>query len=172
MKHVYKLCFLGNGGVGKTTLIQRYLTGSFNERTLMTLGVDFYIKYLIVDGERVTIQVWDLGGEDRFRFLLPSYCRLANGAVFVYDVTSPRSVLDIGDWLNLLERTAGKIPVLLVGTKKDLESERKVSLSEAKEIGKSYDINECMEASAKTGENVELLFDKICQMVISKFRSR
>ncbi len=83
MKHVYKLCFLGNGGVGKTTLIQRYLTGSFNESTLMTLGVDFYIKYLIVDGESVTIQIWDLGGEDRFRFLLPSYCRLANGAVFV-----------------------------------------------------------------------------------------
>ncbi len=166
MDHFYKLCFLGDSGVGKTTLIQRYLTGSFSANTLRTLGIQFDVKVLVVDGERVTLQIWDFSGEDRFRFILPSYCLQANGAVFLYDITSPHSLLVMRDWLNLLWATAGKVPVLLAGTKKDLESQRKITPSKAMELGKTQEITGFMETSAKTGENIEFLFEKISRMLI------
>jgi small GTP-binding protein len=168
MEHFYKICFLGNSGVGKTTLIQRYLSGSFNESTRLTLGVEFHVKDLIVDNDHVTLQIWDFGGEERFRFILPSYCRRANGAIFMYDITDPRSLLDIGEWLKILWQNAGQIPVLLVGTKKDLESERKIPPKEVKQIGITHKVTEFLEASAKTGENVELIFEKISRILIPK----
>ncbi len=166
MDHFYKLCILGDARVGKTSLIQRYLIGTFNESTIPTLGVGFYVNSFIVDGERVTLQIWDFGGEERFRFLIPSYCVGANGALFVYDITSPRSLIDMGEWLDLLEKTTGKIPVLLVGTKIDLGSLRKITPSKAMEYGKTREITEFLETSAKTGENVESVFEKISHLLI------
>ncbi len=168
MDYFYKLCFLGDAGVGKTTLVQRYMTGSFSANTILTLGVNYSVKVLILGSERITLQIWDFGGEERFRFLLPSYCLGASGAIFVYDITSPRSLLDIGEWLKLLEKTAGKVPVLLVGTKSDLVGRRRISPHEAMEIGKCYGVTDFLETSAKTGDNVKVVFEKISRIIMMK----
>ncbi len=166
LEHYYKLCLLGDAGVGKTTLIARYLTGSFNEHTQLTLGVQFHVKRLDLDGLPVMLQVWDFGGSGHFRFLVPAYLAGAKGAIFVYDITSPPSLSSLNTWMSLLQSSIRMVPVLLVGTKNDLAQDRKVSLREAKEMGKIYGITQVMEASAKTGENVEHVFDMIARMLV------
>ncbi len=166
LEQFYKLCLLGDVGVGKTTLIARYLTGSFNEYTQLTLGVQFHVKKLNIDGLPVTLQVWDFGGSGHFRFLVPAYLAGAKGAIFVYDITSPRSLSSLNEWMALLQSSIGMVPVLLVGTKNDLAQDRKVSVLEAIEMGKIYGITQVMEASAKTGENVEQVFNTIARMLV------
>ena len=90
---IFKVCIFGDGGVGKTTLIKRYLSGTFDESTRITIGVDFHIKKLEVEGKQITLQLWDFAGEERFRMLLPTYMRGAKGGIFLYDIcllyTSP-----------------------------------------------------------------------------------
>ncbi len=83
MDAMFKLCIFGDGGVGKTTLVKRYLTGVFAGDTTMTIGVDFHIKKLNIEGKEVGLQIWDFAGEDRFRFLLPSYVFGTSGGIFM-----------------------------------------------------------------------------------------
>ncbi len=168
MEHIYKICLLGDPGVGKTTLITRYLTGSFNEYTQLTLGVQFHVKKLELDGALFTLQIWDFGGGGRFRFLVPSYLAGVNGIIFVYDITSTRSLSSLGKWMALVPTSTGKVPILLVGTKNDLAHDRQVSLHEAVEQGKPHGITQLKEASAKSGENVEHVFETISRMVLER----
>jgi len=82
----FKIVLFGDSQTGKTTLAHRFLTNLFKEDIIMTLGVDFHLKPLEINGEMVKLQIWDFAGEERFRFLFPSYIRGANGAVFMYDI--------------------------------------------------------------------------------------
>ncbi|MCK4688545.1 MAG: GTP-binding protein, partial [Candidatus Lokiarchaeota archaeon] len=81
---MFKICIFGDGGVGKTTLVKRYMTGVFKGDSTMTIGVDFHVKKLEINGLNVSLQIWDFAGEDRFRFLLPSYVIGASGGIFMY----------------------------------------------------------------------------------------
>src|SRR5271157_533341 len=126
MSYAFKVLLLGDGGVGKTTLVQRYVTGAFIANTKITIGVDFATKSLLIDGAQVMLQVWDFGGEERFRFILPTYCNGAKGGIFVYDVTNLQSLLHAGEWLKIVRDQAGDIPVIMVGTKADLVEKRAV----------------------------------------------
>ncbi len=83
----FKIVVGGDGGVGKTTLLHRFVTGSFEETTHMTIGVQFHNKELHIADFDVTLSVWDLGGQDRFRFILPSYVLGAKGALLLFDLT-------------------------------------------------------------------------------------
>ncbi len=166
MERIYKICLIGDPGVGKTTLITRYLTGSFNEHTQLTLGVQFHVKKLALDGAPVTLQIWDFGGSGRFRFLVPSYLAGVNGIIFVYDITSARSLASLEKWLTLVPASTGRVPILLVGTKNDLAPDRQVSLHDAITHGSRHEIAQVMEASSKTGENVEHAFETISRMMI------
>ncbi|MFX1490309.1 MAG: Rab family GTPase, partial [Promethearchaeota archaeon] len=95
----YKVVIFGDAGCGKTTLTQRFLTNLFKSDTRMTIGVDFEVKSMDINAKKVKLQIWDFGGEERFRFLLPTYVRGANGALFMYDVTNYSSLAHIDDWL-------------------------------------------------------------------------
>ena len=161
-----KLAVSGKGGVGKTTLVQRYVTGTFNAGTKITIGVDFHTKSLSVDGSDVILQVWDFGGEERFRFILPTYSNGAKGAIFVYDVTNLESLLHAGEWLKLVRSEAGAIPVVMVGTKADLGHLRVVDPAEAEAVAWEFGIAQVFEASSKTGNNVEEVFETITHFIL------
>ncbi len=166
MRYTFKLMIAGDGGVGKTTFVDRYISGTFPDNTRITLGVQFMVKRLNFDGNPVDLQIWDFGGEDRFRFILPAYCRGAHGAIFMYDITSPASLYHIDDWMMVLRSQNGKFPVLMGGTKADLQYARKVEIAEAmKEAGK-FGIPEAIEVSSKTGQNVNQLFEEMCKLMI------
>jgi len=141
---IFKIVFFGDGGVGKTTLINRYLTGVFIKDSMITIGVDFHVKKLEIDGKRVSLQIWDFAGEDRFRFLMPSYVVGADGGIFMFDLTSYTSLKNFNDWIELFKKgykgNNNQIPVLMVGSKLDLEYKRAVSREKAFELAKKNNL--------------------------------
>ncbi|GAB4319108.1 MAG: Rab family GTPase [Promethearchaeota archaeon] len=164
----FKLLMTGDGGVGKTTLTQRFVTGLFTESTRITIGVDFHTKDVEVDGHRVKLQIWDFGGEERFRFLLPSYCRGAAGALFLFSITSYTSLSHMPEWLQIVRENAPGVPILLVGSKRDLEKHRAVPTSDAVEYARGSGLAGYVEVSAKDGTNVEETFTTITRLMIER----
>ncbi len=171
-KLAYKLCIFGSGGVGKTTLIKRYVTKIFEEDIKMTIGADFSIRNVTVDGKPVTLRIWDFAGEERFRVLLPSFAKGADGGIFMFDITRYSTIKDIDDWLSIFEYFVSEkemnIPIIMVGGKSDLEDKRSVQSEEAIELANKYKLSGYIECSSKTGENVEQIFETITKEMIEK----
>ncbi len=166
--YTFKLVLFGDGGVGKTSLAQRYLTGIFADNTKITIGVEFHIKDVVVEGNRVKLQIWDFGGEERFRFILPTYCRGASGGIFFFDVTCPASLLHLDAWLGVVQGVTGNIPLLMVGTKTDLAENRAVDANEAMALARQRNLAGYAEVSAKTGINVESTFELITKLMVHR----
>ena len=169
---VFKICIFGDAGSGKTTLTKRFMTNKFISDTSTTIGVDLQVKSLKVLGMNVKLQIWDFGGEERFRFFLPSYCRGAHGGVFLYDITSKDSLNHMGEWTELVYDNAGRIPILLVGAKSDLEEHRAVSKGEGIDVAKGNDLVGFVETSSKTGENVEISFETIAKLMFEALKNK
>jgi len=167
----YKMVIFGDAGCGKTTLNQRFLTNLFKSSTTMTIGVDFEVKSLEINEKKIKLQIWDFGGEERFRFLLPTYVRGANGALFMYDVTNYSSLAHIDDWLMIIRREIPvdvNFPIIVVGGKADLIEDREVTGEEGINISKSRGVNGFIECSSKTGENVEETFEALTRLMMQK----
>ncbi len=158
---VFKICIFGDGGVGKTTLVNKYLTGLFREDMRMTIGTNFYRKNLDVESKKVSLQIWDFGGERSFRRLFPRYIEGSAGAIFMYDITRYSSLNNLDEWMNLVEKSLGKdnpISLIIVGGKSDLEEKRAVDKEVSEKIMHDYGFFSHIECSAKTGVNVEKIF--------------
>jgi len=166
---IFKVIIFGDAGSGKTTLLRRYVTDLFISDTQMTIGVDFEIKTIVIDGKTIKLQIWDFGGEERFRFLLPKYIRGASGGIFMYDITNYSSLAHVDDWLSVVEEVEEEFPIILVGGKSDLVQERRVSKEEGIKIAKSRKLNTLIECSSKTGENIELIFNTIAKLMLNRF---
>jgi small GTP-binding protein len=167
----YKVVIFGDAGTGKTTLTQRFLTNLFKSDSKMTIGVDFEVKSLELSEKKVKLQIWDFGGEERFRFLLPTYVRGANGALFMYDVTNYSSLAHIDDWLIVVRkeiRVEDQFPIIVVGGKADLIEDREVSGEEGINIARSRGVDGFIECSSKTGENVEETFRALTSLMMQK----
>ncbi|XP_037706845.1 ras and EF-hand domain-containing protein-like isoform X2 [Choloepus didactylus] len=117
----YKIVLAGDAAVGKSSFLMRLCKNEFRGNTNATLGVDFQMKTLIVDGERTVLQLWDTAGQERFRSIAKSYFRKADGVLLLYDVTCEKSFLDVREWVDMIEdATHENIPIMLVGNKADL----------------------------------------------------
>ena len=166
----FKICIFGDGGVGKTTLIQKYVSGHFKESTKMTIGLDIATKVIEVKDWSVKLQLWDFGGEERFRFFLPAYARGSFAGIFVYDITRYASLRNFDLWLSTFKKGVdfeyNPIPLLMVGAKSDLEDERSIPIEEALDFAQIKNIFEVIECSAKMGENVESIFEEITLKIL------
>lgn len=156
----YKLVFLGEQSVGKTSLITRFMYDSFSEAYQATIGIDFLSKTVHLREKSVRLQIWDTAGQERFRSLIPSYIRDSAIAIIVYDITNMHSFGQVKRWIADVRIQRGEdIILILVGNKRDLESKRQVLVAEGEKIAK-----ECkamfMETSAKDGSNVRNLFSR------------
>jgi Ras-related protein Rab-7A len=174
MSHArYKICLIGDGGVGKTTLVNRYISGKYKEDFKMTIGVDFYIKTLDIDGINVTLQIWDFAGEHRFKNLLPNYLIGASGGIYMYDISRFSSLKNIEGWMEVIQKTSieqeNYLPMILVGGKSDLASQGKrvVDPEFAKDYGRTRNLFDFLECSSKTGENVEVIFEILSRKLLS-----
>ena len=108
----------GAGGVGKTTLIHKLAHNQFLEDTKITIGIEFSVYNLTLDGDEYSLQLWDLGGQKRFRFVLDSYTIGAKGALLLYDLTRMSSMNELEEWVGILRKHNPNLPILFVGTKK------------------------------------------------------
>uniref|UniRef100_T1IN83 Uncharacterized protein n=1 Tax=Strigamia maritima TaxID=126957 RepID=T1IN83_STRMM len=157
----YKLVFLGEQSVGKTSLITRFMYDTFDNTYQATIGIDFLSKTMYLEDRTVRLQLWDTAGQERFRSLIPSYIRDSTVAVVVYDVTHSRSFQQTVKWIDDVRSERGKeVAIMLVGNKTDLGDKRQVSAREgelkAEELGIMH-----VETSAKEGFNVKLVMKYI-----------
>lgn len=169
---MFKIIIFGDGGVGKTTLVNRYMTGVFKGDSGITIGVDFHIKKLEVLGKQISLQIWDFAGESRFRFLLPSYAIGSSGGLFMYDITRFSSLRNFEDWLNIFKKGyMGKdtpLPIIMIGGKLDLDFKRAVSQQQALDLAQKHNLYSYVECSAKSGENVEDIFIDIARLMMDR----
>lgn len=169
---VFKIFVCGEGGVGKTTLTKRFVTGLFDDRTKMTIGLEFHKKNLEVEGKNVALQIWDFAGEERFREILPTYVVGATGGIFMYDVTRFASLKRLSEWYYLIHKglratnTPQKIPLIMIGGKADLDHKRAVSREEAKDAAESLNFAGFGECSSKSGNNVENIFIALTRLML------
>ncbi|TFG08827.1 MAG: GTP-binding protein [Promethearchaeota archaeon] len=164
----FKIVIAGAKNVGKTSLLRRYATGKFDKSTLSTIGVDFETKKITVDDVDVLLNLWDFGGEKKFRILFPSYVSGASGALILYDITEKSSLHDLDEWMKIINQVQSPPRTkLLIEHKIDLENERVISRKEAEEFFKKYRFQgEIIGASAKTGENVEDVFQMLGRQIL------
>ena len=163
----YKVLVIGDASTGKTSLTHRYLTGIFVDSVRLTIGVDFFSKRIKRDNERIKLQIWDFGGEERYRFLLPTYSKGANGAMILYDITRQRTIQTIPEYVKIVRESAGDIPILLVGSKIDLEEYREVTYDFGVSIAKSNSLNSFVEISSKENINISQTFDTLIDLILN-----
>jgi len=168
----FKIVIFGDSQTGKTTLTHRFLTNLFKQDIAMTLGVDFHLKALEIDGEMIKLQIWDFAGEERFRFLFPSYIRGANGAIFMYDITNYSSLIHVDDWLEIVENEIDyKLPIVFVGAKTDLIHLKEVSTKKAMRLALKKGADGFIECSSKTGENIHKIFNLLANIILKNRKS-
>lgn len=159
----YKLVFLGEQSVGKTSLITRFMYDSFDTSYQATIGIDFLSKTVYLEDRTIRLQLWDTAGQERFRSLIPSYIRDSTVAVIVYDVANLTSFQETNKWIQDVRKERGEdVVIMLVGNKTDLSTIRQVTTIEGKEKAKDLDVL-FIETSAKVGYNVNLLFRRIAE---------
>jgi Ras-related protein Rab-1A len=164
--YLFKIIVIGDGRVGKTSLTFRFSTGTFRQHYLMTIGVEFAVKMLEVNGKMVKLQIWDTGGQERFSYIRPLYYRGAVGALLCFDLTNDESFMHIPNWINEARKYCGVIPMVLVGTKQDLESERQITKERAEAYAKQLNIP-YYETSSKTGIAVTDVFAALSKSIIT-----
>lgn len=164
----FKVVLLGEGCVGKTSLMLRYTNDQFNEKHLSTLQAAFMKKKLKVGNNSVELAIWDTAGQERYHALSPIYYRGSNGAFLVYDITDVDSFQRIKNWVKELKTALGDDCVLfVVGNKCDLEKDRNVPIREAEEYSRSVGAQH-FSTSAKKNQGVQELFFEISKKMIEK----
>ncbi|KAG7495507.1 ras-related protein Rab-19-like [Solea senegalensis] len=156
---LFKIILIGDSNVGKTCVVQNFKSGVFAERQQNTIGVDFTVRTVDIEGKRVKIQVWDTAGQERFRTITQSYYRSAHGAMIAYDITRRATFDSVSHWIKEVELYgATNVVLVLIGNKSDLEEERQVLFEEACNLANERGILAALETSAKESQNVEEAF--------------
>ncbi len=168
-KLLFKVVIVGDGGVGKSTMVQRLTTGEFIPQKI-TIGTDLAVVNIEIDNEiTVSLQIWDFAGERRFRIFLPNYSRGATGCLLCYDITRQTSFESLDEWFNIVNDNAENPVFILVGEKLDLaDIRRSVEYSHGKEFKNQYDLDYFFETSSKSGENNMMIFETLTRKILEK----
>ncbi|XP_062518359.1 ras-related protein Rab-35-like [Corticium candelabrum] len=166
--HLFKLLIIGDSGVGKSSILLRFADDVFSGTYITTIGVDFKIRTIDVDGEKVKLQIWDTAGQERFRTITSTYYRGTHGVIVVYDVTSGDSFVNVKRWLHEIDQNCDFVSRVLVGNKCDCPPERRVVVKEdAVKFAEQMGI-QLFETSAKDNINIEAVFSAITKLVLQQ----
>ncbi|KAJ1509200.1 GTP-binding protein [Coelomomyces lativittatus] len=156
--YLIKLLLIGDSGVGKSCLLLRFSDDSFTPSFITTIGIDFKIRTIELDGKRIKLQIWDTAGQERFRTITTAYYRGAMGILLVYDVTDERSFNNIRNWMrNIKENASEDVKTILVGNKCDVLDKKVITKERGQELANGYNIK-FIETSAKSNIGVEEAF--------------
>jgi Ras-related protein Rab-8A len=168
--YLIKLLLIGDSGVGKSCCLLRFSEDSFTPSFITTIGIDFKIRTIELDGKRIKLQIWDTAGQERFRTITTAYYRGAMGILLVYDVTDERSFENIRKWFTNVEQHATEnVNKILIGNKCDWEEKRVVSTERGELLAQELNIP-FLEVSAKTNHNVDLAFRSLARQIKERIR--
>mmetsp|Transcript_25323 Transcript_25323/g.65413 ORF Transcript_25323/g.65413 Transcript_25323/m.65413 type:complete len:233 (+) Transcript_25323:12-710(+) len=159
--YLFKLCLIGDSGVGKSNMLSRFTRDVFHLESKSTIGVEFATRCIQHEGKVIKAQIWDTAGQERYRAITSAYYRGALGALLVYDISKRLTFDNVERWLSeIREQADPTIVVILVGNKCDLKNERQVPRDVAREFAVAHSLN-FIETSALEGENVEEAFQQL-----------
>jgi Ras-related protein Rab-6A len=162
----FKIVFLGDQGVGKTSIIKRFIFDNFDENNSATIGVDLISKNITVDGKTVRLNLWDTAGQERFRCLIPGYIRDSNVAIAVYDITRKETFTNLQSWINdVKSQREDDVVLAIAGCKQDLIDKREVTVEEATKFAQEHKAL-FTEVSAKTGNNIPQMFQQVVNQLL------
>ena len=168
-QYIFKLILIGNSGVGKSSIIQRYMKNTFEESYKCTIGVDFLMKTLNLNGKTVKLQLWDTAGQEKYKSMVASYYRGANVALVVFDITSHASFDSLPVWIeNYYKNGPEEKNIILIGNKKDMEESRQVTKQEAEIFSETNNMM-YFETSAKEGDNIEYIFTYAAEKLLEYY---
>ena len=167
--YIIKILTLGATQVGKTSIVLRYSEDKFNYNKIATIGIDFKIKIIKKGNERIKVSIYDTAGQERFQNIVKHYYKGANGVLLIYDITKRDTFKNLDCWIKDLEDNSDiyNLFIYLIGNKNDMENKREVSWVEASNYAKEKKLP-YIEVSAKTGNNIQKLFDEVIKGAMTK----
>ena len=168
---LYKILLLGDSSVGKTCFFMRYIENTFQEIHMSTIGLESKIKTVeLDDGRTVKIQLWDTAGQERFHTITKNYYKTAHAIILIFDVTEKATYQNVKNWVEQIrEEVSSKVVTVLVGNKIDDVENRKINKEEGEEMAKECGIS-YFECSAKTGENIDPIFNDLIKKTIENYK--
>ena len=155
-KYILKILVAGDGAVGKTTLLYRYVEGFFRDTRQMTIGIEFHLKNIEIENHQIQLLLNDFAGQERFRFMIDQWIHGAHGALVLYDITNMVSFNNIKEWVSLVRKEKQDLPVLLVASKCDLDDSAIVADDAAEEICNQLNLQAFIKTSSKADFNVSI----------------
>ncbi|XP_075945942.1 ras-related protein Rab-19 isoform X2 [Anarhichas minor] len=166
---LFKIILVGDSDVGKTCVVQSFKSGIFIAKQQNTIGVDFTVRTLDIDGKKVKMQVWDTAGQERFRTITQSYYRSAHGALVAYDITRRSTFESVSQWIREVEQFgASSVVLILIGNKSDLQDQRQVLFEDACTLAENNGVLAALETSAKEAQNVEAAFILMARELLAR----
>ncbi|KAM8807391.1 ras-related protein Rab-15 [Eudromia elegans] len=167
---LFRLLLLGDSGVGKTCLLCRFTDNEFHPAHISTIGVDFKMKTIEVDGVKVRIQIWDTAGQERYQTITKQYYRRAQGIFLVYDIGSERSYQHVMKWASDVDEYAPDgVQKILIGNKADEEHKRQVAKEQGLQLAREYGMD-FYETSACSNLNIKESFTRLTELVLQAHR--
>jgi small GTP-binding protein len=163
----YKLVLLGDTAVGKSCIAVRFVRDEYNEFQEPTIGAAFLTSKINYNNKNYKFEIWDTAGQERYRSLAPMYYRGSSAAIIVYDITHKDSFYGAKTWINEIKKKASHSKIILVGNKNDLKNDRDIDNSEVDNFVSANFIEHLL-VSAKTGENINKIFEIICSILPDK----
>ncbi len=165
-QYIFKLILIGNSGVGKSSILNRYMNKTFEDSYKCTIGVDFLMKSIEINGKTVKLQLWDTAGQEKYKSMVASYYRGANVAFVVFDLTNHESFDSLPLWIeNYYRNGPEQKNIILIGNKKDMIDDRKVTQEEAELFSQTNNMM-YFETSAKEGDNIEYVFNYAAEKLL------
>ncbi len=162
--NVYKIIIGGDGGIGKTTLLKVFCGECFSNQD-MTIGFEIFTKDVFINGSKKLMQIWDLSGQDHFRFLLPDYFKGAHGVILGFDMSRRTSFLNLRTWMTILMAKCPEAPIILIAMKADRGYHPTLNSSLAKDFASKFHMLDFLEVSAKNNFNVETPFKRLIEII-------
>ena len=165
---IFKMILIGDSGVGKTNILNRYINDTFSETTKSTVGVELGTKVEEYNNTKIKVQIWDTAGQERYKSITKTYYKGAKGAFIVYDITNKDTFKNVDKWIqDLREFGEDDAAILIVGNKSDLEEKREVTTEEVKKKAEIYKMAYC-ETSALKSKNIDYAFQTLIKLVAEK----
>ncbi len=167
--YLFKIIIIGDSGIGKSSVLFRFADDVYNESYITTIGVDFKIKTIFINGKIIKLQIWDTAGQERFRTITTSYYRSSHMIILCYDITDRQSFYNLELWLGEIKKFASQtVNIVVCGTKLDLAAVRQVSYEEGKEFANMHNYD-YYETSSKQNKNIDELFEKSSHKLLTNF---